>query len=59
MGLWQDELIVTVGSELILQSLGASCVRGVSFHPTASLREIKILMFKVRNPNRRELKSLP
>lgn len=59
MGLRQDELIVTVGTELIMQSLGASCVRGVFFPPTASLCEIKILIFKVGNPNHRELKSLP
>ena len=58
VGLRQDELIVTVGTELIMQSLGASCVRGVFFPPTASLREIKILIFKVGNPNHRELKSL-
>lgn len=32
---------------------------GVFFHPTASLWEIKILLLKVGNPNRRELKSLP
>lgn len=59
VGLRQDELIVTVGTELIMQSLGASCVRGVFFSPTASLCEIKILIFKVGNPNHRELKSLP
>lgn len=41
-----------------MQSLGASFVPGVFFHPTASLWEIKILLLKVGNPNGRELKSL-